>query len=227
MEGGYVALDATTYVTGGSKKVSAILPADYKPVLIQHPATGRIIKVATQQAVAAAAGRKTAARSSGAIARPAKPKGPDDDEQLLDRLVDLMHLKSPEKFGRAWLRALADQVFQTCHVRGDHLRAVAKAFGWPAGAVSTSWYGGRLPKALVDKLDDRRLVLLMFDLVFLDRGYDRGKILALFGIKESAERDWVIAERKKAAALARAARTAKASAAPKKAVKPAAKGKKK
>jgi hypothetical protein len=72
---------------------------------------------------------------------------------------------------------------------------------------------------LVDKLDDRHLVLLMFDLVFLDRGFqDRQKVLALFGVKETAERDFVIADRKKAAVLARAA---KASA------KPAAKGKKK
>jgi ParB/RepB/Spo0J family partition protein len=229
MENGYVSLDAQTYATGSSKKVSQILPADYKPVLIQHPATGKIIKAATQQAVAAAAGPKSTRGSSASsmAARPAKPKGPDVDEQLLDRLVRLMHDKAPEKFGRVWLRSLVDQVFQSCHVRGDHLRAVAKAFGWPAGAVSTSWYGGRLPKALVDKLDDRHLVLLMFDLVFLDRGFhDRQKVLALFGVKESAERDFVIAERKKASVAARVTKS-KAFAAPKKAAKSTGKSKNK
>jgi hypothetical protein len=44
MQGGYVRLDETTYATGRGRKVSDILGDDYKPVLIQHPGTGQVVK---------------------------------------------------------------------------------------------------------------------------------------------------------------------------------------
>jgi len=211
MEGGYVALDAQTYATGSSKKVAQILPADYKPVLIQHPATGKIIKAATQQAVAAAAGRKSTGRSSSsssAISRTSKPKGADVDEQLLVRLVRLIHIKAPAKFSRAWMHFISNQLFGAIHPRTDHLRAVSLAFDWPAGSF-TSGYGSRLPK-LAEKLDEQKLLLLMIDLLFVNGGYyyDRD-FLRQFDISADKERDFIIAERRKAAARERTAKKTK------------------
>jgi len=222
MEGGYVALDAETYATGRSKKVSEILPADFKPVLIQHPRTGRIIKAATQRAVAGAS-RKTAGKASSpgstAGSRPSKQKGPDVDEQLLVRLVKLIHEKAPAKFSRAQVHFIAGRLFAAIHPQTDHLRAVSLAFGWPAGSFA-SGYSSRLPK-LAEKLDEQNLLLLMVELLFVNGGYYyEQEILRQFDISAAKERVWVIAERKKAAAEARAIGK-------KPAAKPAAKEKKK
>ena len=217
MEGGYVALDARTYATGSTKKVAQILPADYKPVLIQHPATGKIIKAATQQAVAAAAGRKSTRgfSPSSMAARPTKPKGPDVDEQLLVRLVRLIHIKAPAKFSRAWLHFIVNQLFGAIHPRTDCLRAVSLAFDWPAGSFK-SGYASRLPK-LAAKLDEQKLLLLMIDLLFVNGGYyyERG-ILRQFDISADKERDFIIAERRKAAARERTAKKTKPAAKKKK-----------
>jgi len=220
LEGGYVRLDAETYATGRHRKVSEILPGDFKPVLIQHPRTGKIIKAATQQAVIFAARKatgKSRAVGSTAGSRPSMPKGPDVDEQLLDRLVKLIHGKAPAKFSRVEVHFIATQLFQAIHPRTDHLRAVSHAFGWPAGSF-TSGYSSRLPK-LTEKLDEQKLLLLMIELLFVNGGYYYDKdILRQFDISADKEREWIIAARRKAAVLARAA---KASA------KPIAKAKKK
>jgi ParB/RepB/Spo0J family partition protein len=224
LAGGYVRIDGETYATGRHRKVSEILAADFKPVLIQHPRTGRIIKAATQQAVASAAQKVTGKASSvgsAAGSRPSKPKGPDVDEQLLVRLVKLIHGKAPAKFSRAQVHFIAGQLFDAIHPRTDHLRAVSLAFGWPAGSF-TSGYSSRLPK-LAEKLDEQKLLLLMIELLFVNGGYYYERdILHQFDINADKEREWIIADRKKAAGLERAAKKAKPAA-----KKPTAKARKK
>jgi len=219
LDGGYVPLDYTTYATGKDRKVSEILPADFKPVLIQHPRTGRIIKAATQKDIAGAA-HKVQGKPPGATpaeSRPMKPKGPYVDEQLLERLIKLMHEKTPDVINRLQLQVLARQVLRMLNSRSDELAIVARVWGWRKSDFSVSYYGGaKLPKQAAG-LGVNQLMQLIFDLVFIDRAnYDRKPILALFKLDEAELRDLVIKERRDASAAARATKKAK----------PAAKGKK-
>jgi hypothetical protein len=183
MGGGYVALNDTTYASGRHSKVSAVLGKDYEPILVQHPANGKIIEVATEQAVA-------------------KASGPDVDEQLTDRLAELIYKNAPKTFGKRWLLDLAKEVYERLSLRDE--TAVAKAWGWPENAFDR----GRLP-AQAAKLAESDLVLLMFHLVFAVGPYTRDGVLKLFGIKEQATREKVIEECKAAAAKARAEAKAK------------------
>ena len=219
--GGYHALGDQISVGSGQRKVHAIVGKDYEPVLVQHPLSGKIIEVATSQAVAKAApqarvsGGSTRGESGiynyGAAARRAKAKGPDVDEMLTERLAQLIHKKAPKQFGKAWFLDLAKVVFEKLNLRDDD--AVAKAFGWPASAFSTSSYRSTLPSQAA-KLDERGLVLLMFQMVFACR-WGRERVLKLFGIKEPEIREQIIEERKAAAAKARAEAKAKKEAAKK------------
>lgn len=57
MTGGYQKLADTTWASGKQKKISEILGEGYEPILVQHPGTGAIVKLATQQAVSTAAAK--------------------------------------------------------------------------------------------------------------------------------------------------------------------------
>jgi ParB/RepB/Spo0J family partition protein len=164
----YSRLDEQVYADGAHRKVSAIVGKDHEPTLVQHPATGKIIEVATKQEIVKASGAKNVTSSAGsaynydAAERRRKAKGPDVDDVLTERLAQLIHKKAPKTFGRAWLLDLARVVFDKLNMRDDD--AIAKAFGWPASSFS-SGYRSRLP-AQVAKLDERGVVLFMFQMVF-------------------------------------------------------------
>ncbi len=223
LQGGYVALDSTTYATGRSRKVSELLPPDYKPVLIQHPRTGKIIKAATQQAIAAVSQQARGSRtSSGRAAAKAKPGAPDIDDVLLERLVGLIHKNAPKEFGKAQYLALARRTLDKVNTRSHGSEAIAKAWGWSkAGFGGYGHYSRKLPKEAA-ALGVRDLVLFIFDLLFVDAyGTERKPILDLFDIDEAKVREQIIEER-------REARTATKKPAAKASAKPAAKnGKKK
>ncbi len=194
MGGGYLALNDSTYVGGRHQKVKDVLEEDYEPILVQHPATGKIIEVATQQAVAKA----SQSPSKGKTRKSAKAKGPaqpDIDDVLTERLAQLIHKNAPKQFGKAWFLDLAKGVYEKLNLRDED--AVATAWGWPKSAFR-SGYGSKLP-AQAAKLGERDLVLLMFDLIFASR-WGRESVLKLFGIKEHEVRELIIEERKAARA---------------------------
>ncbi len=197
--GGYLALGDSTYVGGRHQKVKDVLDEDYEPILVQHPATGKIIEVATQQAVAKASQGPGAGARKKKAAKPKGPAQPDIDDVLTDRLAQLIHKNAPKTFGRAWLLDLAKAVHGKLNLRDEH--AIAAAWGWPRGAFA-SGYRSKLP-AHAAKLGDRDLVLLMFHLIFATR-YGREDVLKLFGIKEQEVRDKIIEERKAARAAVKA-----------------------
>lgn len=209
LDGGYKKLNDHQ----GGRLVSAVVGKDYDPVLIQHPLTGKIIETASNQALAKAFGGKAPKQSQRSepgmynyeAARQRRSNaGPDVDEMLTERLAQLIHKNAPKQFGKAWMLDLAKVVFEKLNLRDDD--AVAKAFSWPTSAFA-SGYRSKLPSQ-ADKLDERGLVLLMFQLVFACR-YGRESVQKLFGIKEQEVREQIIKERKAAAAKERAERKAK------------------
>jgi hypothetical protein len=72
---GYEKWDGTTYVAGRGRPVKSLFADDYKPTKLQHPLTGEIFEVVTQQAIAAAAkklpepkkGKSKAARRASSV----------------------------------------------------------------------------------------------------------------------------------------------------------------
>lgn len=210
----YIALSGHTFVGNRHVAVRDLLGKDYEPITIQHPATGKMLEVATRQAVdaAAKAGKKKGAASSSAP-KAKKPKGPDVDDMLTERLAQLIHKKAPKEFGRGWYVDLAKMLVE--HLSARDLEEVAIAWGWKANAFRSGKYGARKLPAEAEKFGERDLVLLMFHLVFAIGPYTRDPVLKLFGIKEKEIREQILEERKAAARKAR--EDAKAKASPKKA----------
>ena len=207
LAGGYVKINEMVYVGGRHQRPRDLLGDDYESMLIQHPGTGKMIEVATQQAVEKAVQQKSKTGKSKAATKStakAKPKGPDVDEMLLERLVQLIQKKAPKEFGKAHLQVLAKRVLEMSGTRTDDLQVSATARGWPGNAFSSGHYSKKMP-AQVAKFDVRELTLLMFDFAFHSNRYDRKPILAVFGIDEQAVREQIIEERKAAAKAAREA----------------------
>jgi ParB/RepB/Spo0J family partition protein len=204
----YVPMSGHAWVGHRQQTVRDILGEDYEPLLIQHPGTGKLFEVATQQAVQAAVQRenKPGAKGRATSSKPAKPKGPDVDEVLTERLAKLIHEKAPKEFGKPWYLTLAKQMRE--HLSTRDLDAVALAWGWKPNAFS-SGYSRRLP-AEVAKLGERDLMLLMFHMLFAIGQYTREPVLTLFGIKEQEIRDQILEERKQARGAAKGANEAKA-----------------
>jgi hypothetical protein len=204
----YVPMSGHAWVGHRQQTVRDILGEDYEALLIQHPGTGKLFEVATQQAVQAAVQRenKPGAKSRGTSSKAAKPKGPDVDEVLTERLAKLIHEKAPKEFGKPWYLTLAKQMRE--HLSTRDLDAVALAWGWKPNAFS-SGYSRRLP-AEVAKLGERDLMLLMFHMLFAIGQYTREPVLTLFGIKEQEIRDQILEERKQARGAAKEANEAKA-----------------
>lgn len=210
---GYKKLTESHWTGANNRKVADIVGKEYDPVLIQHPGTGKIIQVATVQALGKASGQKEPKeRSSGAYNYEAAQQrsrnaGPDVDQMLTDRLAELIHKNAPKTFGKQWILDLAGEIYEKLSLRDE--AAVASAWGWPENAFDK----GKLP-AQASKLGERDLVLLMFHLVFAVGPYTRDGVLKLFNIKEQATRELIIKERKdakvKARAEAKAAKDAKA-----------------
>lgn len=200
----YARMTGHTFVGHRQMAVRDVLGADYEPLLLQHPATGKIVEVATQQAVQAAAQRtkKTAVGAKVKASKPAKPKGPDVDDLLTERLATLIHKRAPKEFGKAWFVSLAQELVE--HLSTRDLEAVALAWGWKASAFKPSGgYGRKKLPAEVAKLGERDLMLLMFHIVFAIGQWTREPVLKLFGIKEKDVREQIIEERKVAAKKAR------------------------
>lgn len=195
----YVPMSGHAYVGYHQRAVRELLGEEYKPLLIQHPATGKILEVATKAAVEAAAKEGKSSRSSKRPAK-AKPKAPDIDDVLTERLAKLIHEKAPKQFGKSWLVALSEQMVQ--HFSTRDLDAVALAWGWKSNAFRSGSYSKRLASE-ASKLGERDLVLLMFHLVFAIGQYTREPVLKLFGIHEQRVREQIIQERRAAAKKAR------------------------
>jgi upstream activation factor subunit UAF30 len=115
--GGFERFDGSTYVNGRSQKVSALFDRDFKPTKLQHPLTGEIFDVVTQQAITAAAakhkktsgGKASKKRASGPRERALKP-----DEIFRRRLFTTVLKKMPATPGRAELRIAAEELLEAC-----------------------------------------------------------------------------------------------------------------
>lgn len=156
IQGDYWKLDAREYVSGSYVSIAAVVGKDYVPMLIQHPLTGKFIEVAPKSTVSAniaaqdeerrknrrTSSPTTAARSSAALS-PAKPREPDIEELVAQRVAEQL-VKKPVALDRAGLLFLADDVSD----RWDNIEDfLLKAFN-----LSTT---GR-PR--FDKLSDKNLV---------------------------------------------------------------------
>jgi ParB/RepB/Spo0J family partition protein len=206
----YAAMTGHHYIGNRQLSTRDLLGDDYKPIMLQHPKTGKFLEVATRQAVEAAAraGGKAGAKKSAKAAKPKGPKPPDIDDVLTERLATLVHKNAPKQFSKTWYVSLAELLVK--HLSTRDLEAVALAWGWKANAFRSGQYGDRKLPPEASKLGERDLILLMFDLVFAISAYTRGPVLKLFGIQEPRIREQIIEERKVAAKKAREEAKAKA-----------------
>lgn len=201
----YLPMSGHAYVGHHQRAVRDIVGPDYQPLLIQHPATGKVLEVATKAAIDAGAkrtqvGQAMSSKAKSQAAKNSKPKGPDVDDMLTERLAQLIHKKAPKEFGKAWFVTLAGMLVK--HLNTRDLEAVAVAWGWKASAFRPGGYGRNLP-AEAAKLGERDLVLLMFHMIFAIGAFTRDPVLKLFGIKEKEIRELILDERKAAAKKAR------------------------
>lgn len=192
----YLPISGHTYVGNRNVEIRALLGDDFVPTLVQHPATGKVVEVASRQAVDAAIRSGTkASKGKAAAKKPAGPKQPDVDDVLTERLASLIHQKAPKQFAKTWIVTLAG--FLCEHLSTRDLEAVALAWGWKATAFKSGSYSRRLP-AEASKLSEHELTLLMFHMIFAIGPYTRDKVLKLFGIDEAKTRAAIIEERKAA-----------------------------
>ncbi len=89
VDGGYHKLTESEYVGSSRATIASLLPKDYEPILVQHPQTGELVKVAPASVVSAAL---TRARKDGAPAKKAstaKPVDPalDTSDHAIEREV--------------------------------------------------------------------------------------------------------------------------------------------
>lgn len=176
----YVMLDEVTYAGGRSRKVSELVGEDYEPILIQHPATGQILKVATQQAITKAAssnrGRSSASKKSGGGAfNYSKTR---ELERKIERetkaaIFAAIHTKVT-KVGTAEFLAILDYVT----TGSADLQMIGALWGWK---LSSNNYanGGKFEK-LAAKLPPEKLYKLLFEATLsekIENDYDTGELL--------------------------------------------------
>lgn len=212
VQGGYTKLTEREYGSDGKgRTVGQILGPDFKPTLIQHPGTGKILEVASTQAVASAlSGKKPKAEKAGkaAKARPAAARLdlPDLDDQVTERLIKLIGEKAPKKFNRSVLLSAAMLIFPEINARSEKLELIAKHFDWPKNAFMSGSYASsrKVPKEVAG-FDEPKLILLLLYAVFAAHWGPHGNpsILDFLGIKDQKVREQIIEERKQALANAR------------------------
>jgi ParB/RepB/Spo0J family partition protein len=136
--GGYEQFGSTTYASGRSRPVKSLFPDDYKPTKLQHPLTGEIFDVVTQQAIAAAVKKlpepkkgKAKSSSAGSSSGPRERKL-TEDEIYNRRLLRAIAEKAPAGgIEIEQLRWIATDMQDALDIR--ELDAVAEAF-FPAPA---------------------------------------------------------------------------------------------
>ncbi len=153
ISGGYTKLTERQYGSDGRGRTAAqILGPAFKPTFLQHPGTGKLIEVASNQAIAAALSGRKPEEEKGpkAKARRAAPKLdlPDLNDQVTERLIRLIGEKAPTKFNRGVLMSLVKIVYPEINARSNHLELIAKHYGWPKTAFRSGGYVSRtkLPK---------------------------------------------------------------------------------
>jgi ParB/RepB/Spo0J family partition protein len=221
ISGGFAAMGEKQYSNNSSygKTAREILGKDYQPIVFLHPATGKLIEVASAQAIAAAAKGKKPGKDDdedlprSVAAKKIAPKlhMPDLDDQVTERLVQLIGEKAPKKFTRTIMRDIAELVLPAISTRGDKLQMIAKRYGWNARAFGD--YRGTLPKP-AEGFDEAKLATLLLYAVWSSGWGPHGHedVLEYLGIDDTKVREQIIAERKTAQVNARMkAKLAKAS----------------
>lgn len=221
--GGFTVMDERLYSSGASygKTPKQILGKDYQPILVQHPGTGKLIEVASQQAIAAAAkGGKPGKDDDEDLPRSMKAKKqapkiylPNLDDQVTERLIQLIAEKAPKKFNRGVLVSIAKLALPQINSRHDKLDMIAKHFGWRGDAFGRYGNGADFPKAAAG-FDETKIMLLFLYAVFAAGWGPHGHedVLEFLNIDADKTRETIIAERRQAQANARAkAKLAKAS----------------
>jgi ParB/RepB/Spo0J family partition protein len=234
---GYERLEATTYASGKTTKVSSLLGKDFKPVKLQHPLTGEIFDVATSQAIAAAATKaKRSGKAKGSTRSGPKERGPSPDEILRQRLFTAVLDKLPNVLGKRELQLVTRELLDA--MDGDAGMITADDFAPLKGDKKHTYQSGikaldeAIPKLPEGELAALALACVMAVKIFNHYGpsKDRDAALKLYGVDEAKVKKQLADETKAAEAKAKEAAAAKkkpkAKAAPaKEAKKPAAKRK--
>jgi ParB/RepB/Spo0J family partition protein len=134
MQGGYTEISQTTWAGGKNQKIADLLGKDFEPTLIQHPGTGKVLKVATQQQIAAAASKgKKVGHSSTPHTSPARSSGGDYEmrEKVALRIAGELVKKHPGTLSHAELVYLVDREHESWEAADDSLY---KAFKLTPGA---------------------------------------------------------------------------------------------
>jgi ParB/RepB/Spo0J family partition protein len=116
LAGGYEKFSGTTYAAGNSRPVKSLFDKDYKPAKLQHPLTGEIFDVVTQQAIAAAVKKlpkSKKGKSSGGAARPHREPEKKPEDIFRERLFVEILKNLPANPGRADLQLIADDMIES------------------------------------------------------------------------------------------------------------------
>jgi ParB/RepB/Spo0J family partition protein len=175
----YVKLSDLTYATGGSRKVSDVLGEEYEPILIQHPATGAIIKVATQQAISRAVASKKKngkgkVKAGGGYNYSAQEKKRTLERQVEEQTRAEIFTQLHAKVGEAGKEELV-QVVRWLAAGSCDLTTIGKLWGWKVGG-----YDNRAFMKNAEKLAPAKLGKLLFELAIsgeIEDNYD-DKVLA-------------------------------------------------
>jgi ParB/RepB/Spo0J family partition protein len=176
----YVPLSETTYASGRSRKVGELLGNDYQPILIQHPGTGKIIPVATQQAVTKAASSNGKSKSkpsagAGAYNYDAKQKARELEQKMVEEirasLFAAVHAKL--KAGLASTEIL--HVVRYLATGNVDTNLIGKLWGWKVGG-----YDHRALVKHAQKLNAVQLMQLAFELALsaaIEDDYDDAPLI--------------------------------------------------
>jgi ParB/RepB/Spo0J family partition protein len=191
--GGYVELSSITWAGGKAQKVSEVLGKDYEPTVVVHPGTGKLYKIATQQAVTKAAAAKDPKRKAG-DARPIPQRDDALEEEINQRIVAVLANK-PLALDQLVLAHIVDIESEAWgHGIPDYLLKALK--------LSTT---GQVKFAKLDAKVLTKLLVLGNVLEGLTEGYGTSEKFAddvckRFGVDAKKIRALILEERKKEAA---------------------------
>ena len=164
--GGFVSLDDRPYADPKNRTTAQLLGKDFTPVLVKHPETGELIKVAPESAVKTAlkdAGVKPQAAMSGT--QSAAEKKAKAERKFREALFTKVRESYPAALGREDWNALgAAMVHEMQHETAKRLFAL---WDWEAKNTGYGRPFSKIAAANIAKLSGPEMARFFFDCIFM------------------------------------------------------------
>lgn len=215
--GGYIPMDKQDYIAGRYQTPAQLLGKAYEPVVIQHPASGKLIDFAAPADIAKAAKEKEAARAKKAKSTPRssvkQAQGQDATELLTPRLIELVHAKGSALLSIDGLKVILLVLFDSMsNVTSNYDEAAfEKLWGWPKDTLN--WGSRKKFIQRLDTMNGSQLGQLAVEMAsatqYCDGGNDGDAFLKVLQLDPAAELKKIEAELKAAAEAKAASKGAK------------------